>query len=411
MIEKLKKISSHSVARNSAALFALQLVTMVAPLIVLPYLSRVLGVDGFGLIMLSLSACAIALIVTDFGFNLSATYSISKRRGDIEYVNELIGAVFIIKGAIALLLMLCIVIYTYFIGFGAGGLTLLIYISLNILVQAFLPTWFFLGIEKMRNVTIYMLLAKISYVFLVFIFINNKSDVNLVILFYAVSNLVAVSVAISCIYSNGYALKAPKSLKITDVFKDSSQYFLSRAAVSIHTSASTFLVGAFSGVQQAAMYGASEKLYQASQSITAPIAQALFPYTAKSKNTKLIMRIVIFIGIPLSVGCIMVGFWANEIMGLFFGDEFLLAGGILQLFLVVTVINFISVNFGYPAFAGIDKVHVANYTVIVGAVVQSACLFALFMTDSFSALTVVISVLVTELVVMISRVVIYYKCV
>jgi PST family polysaccharide transporter len=123
------------------------------------------------------------------------------------------------------------------------------------------------------------------------------------------------------------------------------------------------------------------------------------------------MRIVIFIGIPLSVGCIMVGFWANEIMGLFFGDEFLLAGGILQLFLVVTVINFISVNFGYPAFAGIDKVHVANYTVIVGAVVQSACLFALFMTDSFSALTVVISVLVTELVVMISRVVIYYKCV
>ena len=97
MIRKLKKISSHSVARNSIALFALQFVSMVAPLIVFPYLSRVLGIDGFGIIMLVLSASAIGLVITDYGFNLSATYKISKNREDIDYVSQLIGAIFFIK--------------------------------------------------------------------------------------------------------------------------------------------------------------------------------------------------------------------------------------------------------------------------------------------------------------------------
>lgn len=409
MINKLKKISSHSVAKNSFALFALQFVSMVAPLIVLPYLSRILGLDGFGLVMLALSACAIGLIITDYGFNLSATYQISKKREDIEYVSELIGAIFIIKFALAMMFLIVIVLYGYFVGFGLGSYMLPIYIGLNVLVQAFLPTWFFQGIERMKNVTIYMVIAKVAYVLLVFSFIKEKTDVELVVFFYALSNFVAVFIAVRSIYSNGYCIKYPVTIKIKDVFSDSSQFFLSRAAVSIYTSASTFLVGAFAGLEQAALFGASEKLYQASQSITAPIAQALFPYMAKNKDGELLMKVVFFIGIPLAVGCFVVGIWATEVMSLIFGNEFSESGNILQLFLVVTVINFVAVNLGYPAFAGIGKVHIANYTVMLGAVVQLICLLVLYISDSISAFTVVSSVLLTELVVMLSRLLLY-KC-
>jgi O-antigen/teichoic acid export membrane protein len=407
VINKLKKISSHSVAKNTGSLFALQFVNMVAPLIVLPYLSRVLGVDGFGAMMLAFSACAIALIITDFGFNLSATYTISKCRENKVYVNELIGAIFLIKAVLIFILFLILATYSYFIGFSVGGYTLSIYIGLNVLVQAFIPTWFFQGIEKMKSVTIFMVFAKLSYVFLIFIFIKNESDTDLVVLFYALSNLVGVSIAIRLIYINGYSIKTPKSLKITAVFKDSSQYFLSRAAVSIYTTASTFIVGASAGVQQAAMYGASEKIYQASQSITAPIAQALFPYMAKNKDVKLLAKIIVYVGVPLAIACGVVALWAGDIMSLVFGDEFQQSGYLLQVFLLVTVINFVSVNFGYPAFAGIGKVQIANYTVMLGALIQSTCLLILFLTNNISGTGVVTSVLITELVVMSSRIIMY----
>jgi O-antigen/teichoic acid export membrane protein len=402
-----KSIISHNVAKNSLALFALQFVSIVAPLIVFPYLSRVLGLDGFGLVMLALSACAIGLIITDYGFNLSATYQISKKRESIEYVSELIGAIFIIKFTLATIFLIVILLYGAFVGFGLGSYMLPIYIGLNVLVQAFLPTWFFQGIERMKNVTIYMVIAKIAYLLLVFSFIKEKADVELVIFFYALSNFIAVFIAIRCIYTNGYSIKYPVKIKIKEVFVDSSQFFLSRAAVSIYTSASTFLVGAFAGVQQAALYGASEKLYQASQSVTAPIAQALFPYMAKNKDTKLLSKVVFFIGIPLAVGCFVVGIWANEIMSLIFGDEFSQSGNILQLFLIATVVNFIAVNFGFPAFAGLGKVHIANYTVMLGAVVQLICLLVLYILNSISAFTVVSSVLLTETIVMLLRVFLY----
>jgi PST family polysaccharide transporter len=404
----LQKIISHNVARNSAALFILQLINMIAPLIVLPYLSRVLGLDGFGLVMFALSVCAIALVITDFGFNLSATYSISKRREDKTYVNELIGAIFLIKVGLFLLFLFSIIVFSYFKTMDSARLLLSIYISLNVLFQAFLPTWFFQGIEKMKNVTVYMFFAKISYIVLVFICISDKSDVELVILLYAMSNLIAVILSLKSIYSNGYSIKRPLTIKLKDVFKESVQFFISRAAVSIYTSASTFLVGAIAGVQQLAIFGASEKIYQASKSVTAPVAQALFPYMAKTNNTTLLMKVVLVMITILSIVCLSVGFWANEIMGLIFGDEFIEAGAILQLFLIITIINFLSVNFGYPAFAGIGKVHIANYTVVLGAVVHLILLFFLYIWDEFTALNVVKAVLITESIVMLLRLT-YFK--
>ncbi|EIH0305404.1 oligosaccharide flippase family protein, partial [Escherichia coli] len=57
--------------KNIFYLFIVQIINYVAPFLVLPYLSRVLSVDNFGLLMMIISASSIALIVTDYGFSLS----------------------------------------------------------------------------------------------------------------------------------------------------------------------------------------------------------------------------------------------------------------------------------------------------------------------------------------------------
>ncbi|MFB9998018.1 oligosaccharide flippase family protein [Providencia rustigianii] len=64
--------------------------------------------------------------------------------------------------------------------------------------------------------------------------------------------------------------------------KSSYTYFLSRASVVIYTSASTFIVGSYSGLNQAALFSSAEKLYQAGQSITSPVSQAIFPHIART---------------------------------------------------------------------------------------------------------------------------------
>ncbi len=406
MIKRLKNIRNNNVAINAFALFSLRFVNMIAPLVVLPYLSRTLGVDGFGLVMFAISACAIGQLFTDYGFDLSATYRISKQRDDVRYVSELIGAIFTIKLTLLAVFVLMMLLYVLAWG-GQDKIFLVSYIGLNTLFMVFIPTWFFQGIEKVKNVTLYMIVAKLSYILMVFLFVHSKGDMERVVLALAVSNAIAASIAICLIYKNGYSISKPPAKVVLDTFKEGTQFFLSRAAVSIYTSANTFLIGALAGTKQAAMYGASEKIYQASQSVTSSIAQALMPHMAHSNDTKLLEKVILSITIPLALACFAISFWGNDIMAIIYGDDFYESGNLLRLFLVVTVVNFVGVNFGYPAFAGLNKIHVANYTVMIGACVQLLCVGVLYYFNDISALNILISVLLSETVVMVARFCLY----
>ncbi|MDA8613504.1 oligosaccharide flippase family protein [Gammaproteobacteria bacterium] len=402
-----QKLFTHSVTRNSSALFLLQFVSLIAPLVVLPYLSRVLGVEGFGLIMVVISISAVATIIIDFGFDLSATAAISQNRNDVAYVSKLIGAVFQIKCSIALLVLVGILFYSQFIGSELFSDKLLLFVAFNILVQAFIPTYFFQGIERMKNITIFIVCAKLAYILMVIYFIKEPGDFELVILLIGFSNLVSVCVAIRLIYVNGYSVTLPTIHFARNALKNSSTFFLSRAALAIYTEFNTFLVGAFAGIQQAAFYGASEKLFLASKSISAPIVQALYPYMAKNSDSKLMFKICFYVGGLLLLVCGIVFVWANEVMTIIFGSEFKSAGTILQIFLAITVVNFFSQIFGYPAFAGIGRIDVANYTIIFGAGVQIFLLSLLFINNSITGVNIVLVTLISEIFVLISRLVSY----
>uniref|UniRef100_UPI0007E51A30 oligosaccharide flippase family protein n=1 Tax=Pseudoalteromonas sp. MQS005 TaxID=1854052 RepID=UPI0007E51A30 len=408
MIEKLIKLKQHSVIKNSFALFLLQLVNMVAPLMILPFLSRALGIEGFGIFMLVMSASLIGVIISDYGFTLSGTYQISRKREDHQAISKIIGAILTIKIILVLGIFIALLIMNNSFLNGSYSNNLIILVCLNVLAQAMIPTWFFQGIENMKRVTIYMVCAKLFYIVLVLGFVDNKDDVELVVLFLCLSNVLAMLIALYSIYSCNYSIAYPDLNEIKKQVIKSTSFFLSRAAVSLYTTANTFIVGAFSGVQQAAIFGASEKLYLASQSFTSPIAQALFPYVAKNKSSGVLFKILPVILVPLISGSAIVVMWSNEIMVIIFGEQFSNSGGVLQIFICLTSINFISVIFGYPAFAAIGRVSVANYTVIFGAFIHLIVIVILAYIGQITAENVIRALLFTEVMVLISRILLFY---
>lgn len=391
--------------KNIISLTIVQFITYLAPLLTLPYLSRILSIESFGLTMLIMSIIILSSLFTDFGFNLHAPAWIAKNKKRKQKISLYISSAFTIKVSLLILTSFAIAVYFYIANIPfENKMTLCIVTIFAILSQAFQMTWFFQGIEEMSNITKLTFLSKISYIIFVIISVKDQDDIISVIFCYALSNIITTVVGFFFYKRMGFNILKPPKSYIIQVTKSSFSFFLSRIAVSIYTSASTIIIGNFSGLTQAALYSSAEKLYQAGQSVSFPISQALYPYLARTKSIKTFYRFILILTPPLIIFISIIFNYSNEIIILFYGQEYSDATIILQLFLVTTVVNFISVNFGYPAFSIINRLDIANKSVIYASFMQISLLLYLYLNSNITAKSIAISILITEFFVMLIRI-------
>lgn len=400
-VEKREK----KLQENFFSLSALQFTNYVLPLVTLPYLTRVLGMERFGLIAFAQTTIAYFLVVTDFGFNLSATREISINRNKKEKIEEIFSSVLIIKFVLmffSLLLLTGLVLA--FERFRAEWLVY--YLAFGMVVgQTLFPVWFFQGMENMKYITYLNLVAKTIFTLSIFVFIRDPSHYLYVPLIQSLGFICAGIIALWLIYRNFSCRMRLFSFRVVrKYFIDSSQFFLSRASASIYTTSNTFVLGLFTSNLLVGYYVLAEKIYFALKLVYNPVADVLYPYIASTRNVRLFKKIFKLTNLLNLAALAVALFFVNDIVRLVAGYQSEQINRLVYAFMVICLFRVPSTLLGFPLLGGLGHAHLVNRSAIQASVLHLALLVILSFFSLISIYTVVGAVFLTELFVFAQRV-------
>lgn len=184
--------------KNTIFKSLLNVVNIVVPLIIGPYIIRLLDVDLYGTYNRVLSEFQVFMVFASFGVYTLGVREISKVRDDEKKVSKLFTNLFVISLMSNLLIM---VIYILYVILTSSGTAQMIYFVLNIQIIAniFYVEFVNEALENYKFITIKSIIVKIIYLISILLFIKNPDDV--VIYAIVVSATIFLNNIISFIYA------------------------------------------------------------------------------------------------------------------------------------------------------------------------------------------------------------------
>ncbi len=389
---------------NFISLGALQIVSYVIPLINLPYLFRVLGVERFGIVFFAFAFMAYFIMLTDYGFGLSAVREIAVNRHNKNNLSNIFSAVTFIKICLLLVSFVILSAMIIFIPKLQENWLVFLFSFLMVVGNVIYPVWFFQGIERMKYITFLNILSKTIFLVLIFIFVKKSDDYIIVPLLNSLGFLVSGVIGMYfAIKEFDIKLYLPKWQSIKKQFKYSSEFFLSRVSVSAYTNTNTFCLGLIGSNIMVGYYVAAEKIYNSMNGIQQPLNQALYPFVAKYKDMKTYKKWVLIALICNLFICGFVFLFAKEFITIFYGTDMVEAYKILRIFCFVVLVTFPSILIGYPLLGALGHTKEANGSVIIGSVFHIIGLILLFFLGKMNVYSIAWMVLITEIIVFIIR--------
>lgn len=357
LISRVKKSEDGSaLASNFGYLMLLQIAGYVFPLITIPYLARVIGVEGFGKIAFAAAVIVWFQTVTDWGFNYTATRDVARNRDNLEKVSEIFSNVLWARILLMLVSFAVLFLLTEAIPYFKENQAILLITFLLVPGHIMFPDWFFQAMERMKYITIFNLISKAVFTVLVFVLIKEKQDYILQPLLMSLGYIVCGIGAMYIILAKWKVkLHAPHWSSIKQTITGSADVFINNIVPNLYNSFSTVLLGIYGGSVANGLLDAGRKFVEVGQQFLTVISRVFFPFLSRhnSKGDKhsLYMRINLSVALCGSVALIVL---APLIIKLFFTPEFEPAVVVLQLMAVSLI------------FLSLSNIYGTNFLIIRG---------------------------------------------
>lgn len=275
---KIKSILRNNTLINIFSLFAVQGVTYIVPLITLPYLVRVLGASNYGVYGFSLAITQYLILITDYGFNLTATRKIAMEQNDKSKVSAIFWSVTFCKFILLLISLVLVFVLSQYIDLLQGN-KLVVYACFGLVIgNVLFPVWLFQGKESLGLSSLSNIIPKLIAVPLIFIFVRTTNDAWIAALISSLTAIIGGVISITIIHHKRWIRWVPAS--IDDMKRDlydGWHIFMSTASISLYTTSITVILGILCGPVVVGYFTAADKIRQAVQGLINPVTQACYP--------------------------------------------------------------------------------------------------------------------------------------
>lgn len=397
------KTPEQRVAMNTTMLMIFHIAKIVFPFVTLPYLTRVLSTDAYGVVTYVKTVMTYLQVFVDFGFVLSATKDIVKVRNNNDKIGLVIGDTLVARGILGIIGFIVVIVLSFMLPILRENLIYTLLSYLVVFISIFLMDFLFRGIERMQVITIRFIIMKLISTLLTFVLIKNDSNLLLIPTLDLASSFIAILWVFHEVKKLRLSIRISHLNKAFKSIKESFVYFLSDVASTSFNAFSTIIVGLCLTKTDIAYWGICMQIIGTIQACYTPLSGGIYPEMIRSKNISLIHKILKIFMPLVSIGCIFMLIFAKFGLYLLGGQEYTKATIILQLLVPCLFFGFLAIMYGWPTLGAIDKNKEVTISTIVSVTINILALIILALTGHFTLINIAIVRSVSEIILFIAR--------
>jgi O-antigen/teichoic acid export membrane protein len=393
-----------SIARNITYLTVLQGANFLFPLLTLPFLTRQLGVEGYGQVVFVLSIMQFAVIIVDYGYSWGGARDVAVCRDDRGRLSRLVMSIWSVQCLLLSLLLLSAGLLAWHLDL-ALPLVLLYAVGLGtVLGHVLFPIWLFQGLERLDVAATLQLIGKVlSLPILLWSEPGYAGQINALV-FFSASALIPGCLGVLWIMRRRVVAPVPPTC--TDLYGALTAgvwLYGSRISIYAYTTAVPIALGYWGGVSQLAIFNVADKARLAVQTMVTPLSQVLMPrmsylFANGGVGAHALLRksavVMLVIGL---IGGVSLFFLAEEIMATLGGEQFRQGETVLRVLSAVPVVVILSNLLGLQILLPMGLNRAFASCVSVGSLVAFAAIYP--MVAHFGAIGAALVVLGAEVVV------------
>lgn len=403
-------IENKNFRKLSQSIFSMSLVQgldMILPLILFPYVIRIIGLELFGKIAFAQAIVGYLVVIINYGFHLTATREIAINKDNMKSIQQILVDVSLTKIILFIGCLIALTLGILFFRISKEEISIFYLAFFSLSFYYLIPNFFFQGLHDLKLVSIVAIVLKTIGVGLVFFFLKQKSD----FLYYLL--LPGIFTFLHLIFCYCYIIKRYKfsltriSLKfssISEQLKSGFYVFLSQVKLTFFNNLNILVIGVLLGDKSAGIFGSADKIIKAISALQIPVLAALYPYfsnvvkLSKERALQLIRKVGLIGGVIYLIPITFLFIYADIISLILFGDEeHLKIAQLMRIMCGIPILLFFTNLFGTQFLLNLNQKKKFLINMVLGASVNTIIVFPLtyyygLQGTSFSVLFAEISV-------------------